>query len=271
RHLRSLSAEAAPAPRRSEQIILWILSVAGIVGMVVAFWAEPAAADPSWKLLLVFAIGVWAGTLYTLGWRLLGRSGRAALPTEGIVLWGMVFSSVVLAALWPVQTGGSAPAVASASGLLEKNTRVQDFSETGKGVVVSSPLLVGDRVYVAAAHKALSTFGTLYCLDRSTLKVLWSFDDDGGMKQVFSSPCVADGRLYLGEGFQDDKNCKLYCVSAATGAKLWEFRTTSQTEASPCVAAGKVFFGAGNDGVYCLDAAGGQKRWQFPGPQYRGR
>src|SRR5262249_54248216 len=43
RHLRSLSAEAAPAPRRSEQIILWVLSVAGIVGMVVALWGEPEA------------------------------------------------------------------------------------------------------------------------------------------------------------------------------------------------------------------------------------
>jgi eukaryotic-like serine/threonine-protein kinase len=131
---------------------------------------------------------------------------------------------------------------------------------------VSSPFVAGNRVYVAAAHqKGFETFGAVYCLDRNSHKVLWTFDNDGDMKQVFSSPCVADGRLFIGEGFHDDSNCRFYCLDAATGVKRWDFQTGSQTESSPCVAGGKVFFGAGNDGVYALDAATGKEVWRFRG------
>jgi outer membrane protein assembly factor BamB len=83
------------------------------------------------------------------------------------------------------------------------------------------------------------------------------------MKQVFSSPCVADGRLYIGEGFHQDPDCKLYCLDAATGKKLWDFQCTSHTESSPTVVDGRVFFGAGEDGLYCLDAASGEVRWHY--------
>jgi outer membrane protein assembly factor BamB len=95
--------------------------------------------------------------------------------------------------------------------------------------------------------------------------MIWRFDDDGEMKAVFSTPCIADGRLYIGEGFHQDSNCKLYCIDEATGKKLWDFPTASHTESSPCVANGKVSFGAGDDGVYCLDAKNGKELWHFRG------
>src|SRR5262249_41585055 len=62
-----------------------------------------------------------------------------------------------------------------------------------------------------------------------------------------------------------DSNCKLYCLDAATGKKLWSYQTTSHTESSPCVAGGKVYCGAGADGLLCLDAATGDKVWDYPG------
>jgi outer membrane protein assembly factor BamB len=119
---------------------------------------------------------------------------------------------------------------------------------------------------VAAAHGAGLTqvFGVLYCLERHTGAVIWSFDNDGDMKQVsISSPCLANGRLYIGEGFHQDSDCKLYCLDAETGKKLWEKVTKSHVESSPRVAAGMVFFGAGDDGVFCLDAQSGDERWHF--------
>src|SRR5262249_49293247 len=82
---------------------------------------------------------------------------------------------------------------------------------------------------------------------------------------VFSTPYVAEGRLYIGEGFHQDKFCRLFCLDAATGKKQWEFQTTSHTESSPCVVQGKVYFGAGDDGVYCLSAVGGQEIWHYTG------
>jgi outer membrane protein assembly factor BamB len=124
----------------------------------------------------------------------------------------------------------------------------------------------GDRVYIAAVLP--STFrpgGAVYAVDRATGKLLWAFNDGGKMKDVFSSPCVAGGRLYVGEGFHQNSDCKLYCLDAATGKKLWDFQTASHTEASPCVAGGKVYFGAGDDGLFCLDAATGKERWHLKG------
>jgi outer membrane protein assembly factor BamB len=137
------------------------------------------------------------------------------------------------------------------------------FRPEGDGFIASSPLVTQDRVYIAVAfHSAFRPHGKLFCLNRKG-EVLWSFNDSGRMKQVFSSPCLADGLLYLGEGLHQDFDCKLYCVEAATGKKRWEFTTQSHTESSPCVAGGKVFFGAGDDGVYCLEARTGTRRWQF--------
>jgi outer membrane protein assembly factor BamB len=124
----------------------------------------------------------------------------------------------------------------------------------------------GDRVYVAAIHSAgLSSYGAVYCLDRPSGAVLWKFDDDGDMQQVFSTPCLADGRLYIGEGLHENRGCKFYCLDGNTGQKLWHFETTSHTESSPCAAGGRVFFGAGDDGIYCFDASG-RMQWHFQEP-----
>jgi outer membrane protein assembly factor BamB len=140
------------------------------------------------------------------------------------------------------------------------------FEAVDRGSIASSPLVAGERVYVATAHQAgFTAFGALYCFDRNTGKTVWRFDNDEDMKEVFSSPCLDGGRLYIGEGFHQDGQCKLYCLDAASGKKLWDFRTDSHTESSPCVVAGRVYFGAGEDGLYCLDAKTGKQQWHFTG------
>ena len=53
--------------------------------------------------------------------------------------------------------------------------------------------------------------------------------------------------------------CKLYCIHAAKGEKLWEFATKGHTESSPRVIDGRVYFGAGDDGLYCVDAITGEE------------
>jgi outer membrane protein assembly factor BamB len=171
------------------------------------------------------------------------------------MLWALVFACAGLGAT-------TLPRPSS-----EGVQRVWVFEPSESGAILSSPRVEGDRVYVAAMHSSgFTTFGVVYCLDRETGKELWKFDDDGEMKQVFSTPCLADGRLYIGEGLHENQGCKFYCLNAATGRKLWHFETTSHTESSPCVAEGKVFFGAGDDGLYCLDAAKGTQHWHFQEP-----
>ena len=142
------------------------------------------------------------------------------------------------------------------------------FSPQGaRGAFYAKPLLDGDRAYVAGAFTGTfnTNFGAVYCVERSTAKPLWSFNGDGKMKQILSSPCLADGKLYIGEGFHSDSNCKLYCLDAATGKKLWDRQTSSHTESSPCVADAKVYCGAGSDGLLCLNATTGDAVWEYKG------
>src|SRR5262249_41845553 len=112
----------------------------------------------------------------------------------------------------------------------------------------------------------LASTGAVYCLARGTGKMVWKFNDGGTMLHMFSSPCLADGRLYLGEGMHANAVCKFYCLDAGTGRRLWHHETAGHIESSPCVAAGRVFVGAGDDGLYCLDAATGKPRWHFQEP-----
>jgi outer membrane protein assembly factor BamB len=258
-------------PRRIEKVALWSLSLLGLVACAYYLWSKPSLADLSWKLVLVFSIGMWTGALSLLCRRI---KARPRLATEGLVLWAMVVASTGLAASWPTPPAGVAQAseeegVASVGGARVAHlvgSPLWNVVLPGSGSLDSSPVIDGDRIYVAAAH-AGSVFvkptGEVFCLNRATREILWRYNNDGAMKQVFSTPCVADGRLYIGEGFHEDRDCNLYCLDAATGRRLWAFPTRSHTESSPCVANGRVFFGAGDDGVYCVDATSGALVWHF--------
>lgn len=143
---------------------------------------------------------------------------------------------------------------------------VWTFEQVESGAIISTPVVTEDCIYVAAIRdNALNPSGVVYCLDRRRGTVRWTFDDEGTMKHTYSTPCLADGRLYVGEGMHGNDVCKMYCLDAATGRKLWEFITGGHIESSPCVVGGAVYFGSGDDGVYCLDAVSGKKRWQFKG------
>ena len=141
------------------------------------------------------------------------------------------------------------------------------FRPEGAGQIASSPLVVGDRVYVGATLGTLGPQGVVYCLDRATGKVVWDTRKTlKRMKQIsISSPVLADGKLYIGEGYHQDVNCKVYCLNAETGKEVWNFPTGSHTESSPFVTGGKVYIGAGDDGLYCLDAADGTEVWHYNG------
>ena len=74
---------------------------------------------------------------------------------------------------------------------------------------------------------------------------------------VYSSPAVADGRVYVGS---DDG--KVYCLDAYNGIQLWNY-TTGGTDSSPAVADGKVYIGSYDAKVFCLDALTGVQIWNY--------
>ena len=137
------------------------------------------------------------------------------------------------------------------------------FEQPERGAFLAAPVVTEEAVYAAAIRdSALAPSGVVYCLDRRRGTVRWTFDDDGAMLHTISTPCLAGGHLYIGEGMHGNEVCKMYCLDAASGRKRWQCVTEGHIESSPCVGDGAVFFGSGDDGIYCLDAERGTKRWQ---------
>lgn len=127
---------------------------------------------------------------------------------------------------------------------------------------LSSPTIVGNRLYIGAARGAVfSVSGATYCIDTDTQEVVWRNDSE---IPIVSSPAVVAGRVYIGEGFHEDSGCRLRCLDAKTGDPIWSFTTASHVESTPFIIQGRLYFTAGADGIYCLDALAGEQIWHFP-------
>jgi outer membrane protein assembly factor BamB len=274
------------APARAEVVTLAVLSVAALGAA--AYWRPPSLARIDlWSCtLLTFVCGLWAATLYlayVLGVVARRRDPRPGLTGEGVLLGAMLLACVALTgpAAGKTATLGStgshgddgAIEVAKAGTTVqgERSIRfgkvVWQFVPREPSWIASSPAVDQDSVYVGVVHNNAfeGNKGAVYCLDRATGKMRWMFNNGGSMVEVFSSPRVVEGKVYVGEGFHLNSQCRLYCLGAKDGKKLWEFQTASHTESSPCVAGGKVYCGAGDDGLYCLDAATGKEVWHKSG------
>ncbi|MBX9679312.1 MAG: PQQ-binding-like beta-propeller repeat protein [Gemmataceae bacterium] len=268
-------ADALETPSRTELLVLLILSGTCLASDAFFFFVgeRPSIRDVNWSVMLVWTAG-FVGALVHKVYRTVVET-MIPVATEGVMLGVNLLGYVVLGAL--VWGQGDAPIKA----IVTQNTstdaeapkfvsKLWEHRTKDNGVFVSTPAVVGNRVYAASAHP-ITKGANLVALDLRNGRKLWEFEDDGEFKQAISSPTVAEGSIYIGEGFHDDKECKVYCLDAETGAKNWEYKTGSQTESSPVVRADKVFIGAGNDGFLCLDAASGKKVWQFPETGYDGR
>src|SRR5262249_7246712 len=154
-------------------------------------------------------------------------AARPGLPGEGVLLWTMLlvgagFSETLLNESSGAGVTEEAGGPSDATWQYRVAWRFRPPVE--RCWMASSPVVDGEHVYIGVVlPSAFQSSGAVYCVDRKTGKEIWMFNAGGDMKDVFSSPCVADGRVYIGEGFHQHADCKLYCLDAATGKKLWEF------------------------------------------------
>ena len=277
RQLNALSNGEAEAPPKTELLVLAFMA-ASCLATTIVLWCVTKQilwSDVGWTLTVVMTLGIVAGTLYRC-WSAVKKPmpfGSMPLTTEGVILCSMLLGHVAFVpAIWGrnLNTEG---AVSGKEKAVDPKKPVEKvlFSADVKAMFASSPLVDGDWVYASYSEMTLRA-ATLVKIDRKTGVKKWEFlGKDGDLVQMISTPCIADGKLYFGEGFHDDKNCKVYCVDAENGKEVWRFKTAGQTESSPAVANGKVYIGAGNDGVYCLDAKNGKELWKHPPANYKGR
>lgn len=159
----------------------------------------------------------------------------------------------------------------------------------------SSPLLVGDRLYLAdwngdvwafdsnsgrvvwrerVAHAAIKGAlaygdgrlyvgaydGHVYCLSTGG-RVLWRGSAQPrlfGGSDFYSTPAVAYGRVFIGS-----TDGKVYAFGADTGDRLWSHSTGGYVYSSPAVWRQRVLVGSYSGAFSALDAGTGEPDWTF--------
>jgi outer membrane protein assembly factor BamB len=122
---------------------------------------------------------------------------------------------------------------------------------------IAAPAVVGGRLYVP------SNDNTLHALDTATGAPVWTAKTSGD-KYGYSSPCVVDGRIYI--GCLGDRG-EVRCLAAEDGRELWVTATGSTIyESSPAVFGGHVAIGSVDGTLWLLDANDGRQLGSFRFP-----
>ncbi len=223
----------------------------------------------SQKLIVIPIVLVVAGLIY--GWEVLVPHGP-----------GKVSALVGGDKSWAAYRGG-ADRRASVSGQSVEDPahgKVNwSFSDGKINTFYCAPAVVGNRIYVSAArYEYFSDVGAIYSIDADTGKMVWAFQGDK-YRSTFSSPAVSGKYLVVGEGLHETMDSRVFCLDIEQsekkhqGVKLWDYRTTSHMESSPCIDKDRAIIGAGDDGVLCLALAPdkdgkARKLWQLPGKDF---
>jgi len=269
------------APDRKEFLTLGSFALGTALALVGIGWyfGFPELVHIPGREMTAAGVGLILAVLYA-GYRMVTADGdlgpepvRVSVSGESAGLLGiLLFGFAMLIFGLPgagtiVVTGELGDAAAAPS---RSNPVVTDgaiwFETPDIDKVMSGVCFTAERAYFGGSRTTAGVFndGVLVCVDLATSRQLWKFAKPE-MKTIFSTPAVADGKLYFGEGLHTDSRCKLYCLDAATGTELWAFTAKSHNEGPPFLADGKVYFSAGDDGLYCLDAASGKEIWHYAG------
>jgi hypothetical protein len=130
----------------------------------------------------------------------------------------------------------------SGTRFVEKGVEVTSAVNSGRGF--PSGLGESSVDWWPMFHHDLTHTGYSTSKAPKTNATLWSYTTGF---DVYSSPAVADGRVYVGSL---DK--KVYCLNASTGSLIWSYTTGAQVFSSPAVADGKVYIGSRDYKVYAF-------------------
>ena len=123
------------------------------------------------------------------------------------------------------------------------------------GIVIASPVIWEDKVYVANGQdpESGSGPGNLYAIDAAKrgditqTGLIWR---NGEISRSISSVAIDDGLL-----FAADTNGFLYCLDVNNGTAYWTHDMVAGIWASPMVIDGKVYQGTADGDIVVLDAS----------------
>jgi outer membrane protein assembly factor BamB len=250
------------------QVLITVLPgiLLGLLGALVAMF-KPSALKHTVKLLwrqklqVTIVFGCLAGFCYggSWVWTSIWPPPAASEAEAGAADWSLARGGLL-------RTG----AVPGAKGPIRGGAH-WTFKDGVEGFL-SSPAVVGNRVYVSSARLGFPESGTLYCFDADTGARVWR-NAPAGFRPTFSSPVIAGKRLVCGEGLHVTRDARIVCMNVDDGRVLWEHRTKSHVECTPAIWKDRVVVGAGDDGYYCLtlepEKPGAPKvLWRLPGEKY---
>ncbi|WP_276260576.1 PQQ-binding-like beta-propeller repeat protein [Haloglomus litoreum] len=116
------------------------------------------------------------------------------------------------------------------------------LSATGTVAIGSTPVAADNTTTVAPGN------------------VEWSYETGSN---VYSSPTVADGTVYVGS-----YDNSVHALDASTGNEEWSYSTGDDIRSSPTVADGTVYVASYDNSVYALDASTGNEEWSYSTGSY---
>ena len=192
-------------------------------------------------LLLSMLVAMTPGCSTVKGWLGGANKSKVNQPTELVKL----SSPIAVKHLWSAGVGNG----------------------EGRRWLRQHPTIDGDRVY------AVNDRGELLALDARTGKELWVANGvnvpgrtsklrfwkretiEAGLS---GSPGVGNGLVVVG-----GRNGEVIAFDAATGAKRWSVRATSEVLSAPYIGASRVVVRSNDGRVFGLDPADGARKWVF--------
>ena len=151
------------------------------------------------------------------------------------------------------------------------------FKKSGNEAFLSSPAIVGNRVYMVSADlsNAFLQRGHIYCFDADTGGLVWKFTPPG-YRPTFSSPVVSGKYLVCGEGLHETNDARVICLDISNEREpelVWTHETKNHVECTPIIWKDRVFVNAGDDGTHCIALERGpdgkaRELWHAPGGKY---
>jgi outer membrane protein assembly factor BamB len=145
-----------------------------------------------------------------------------------------------------------------------------------EGAGESTPLPIGDRVYVSAYD------GYTYALNRMNGEIIWKHNMVQDAPSDLANPEFAGQRARLGDrparprgSASDGKifvqsifdQSRVIAVDCATGDRRWSFRAEGWID-YPVIANDRVFVGSQDKYLYCLNRDNGELFWKFEAPTW---